>query len=362
MSSPITVPVKNIHINDIQPRLQWEHNGGYCGEVSMISAGLYYGQYLSQYRMRSIASCGAPQNAYNETEKTYTSQLLLGTKNAVGAAESVRLDYEEFNAENTENFLVWVKHHVLLGHPVIIGVFNNENMLYNMKYGNGDDEYDHIVPVFGFGSNHPFTDNNFYPDDIILFSDNGLYTQPGDPLGYTAPLQGYDAPYRYYFTLETGKDSPVYDFILDRTQANAADGNIYSLLNLPAYQNTASSKKNYALAITGVKDPNRETFPVRIVTHPNFELPNINSDSDVKPEAMPMTLEVTVSGLTPGKSYTLYRYDASCNVPVADFHENAYFAVSAETIVINSGSSWTATYNIQSDQEVFFRAVLGKAA
>ena len=32
--------------NPIPPRLQWNENNGYCGEMSFISAGLYYGQYL----------------------------------------------------------------------------------------------------------------------------------------------------------------------------------------------------------------------------------------------------------------------------------------------------------------------------
>jgi hypothetical protein len=48
--------------NDIPPRLQWEGNQGYCGEVSFISAGLNYGQYVSQYDARAVASPGAPQN------------------------------------------------------------------------------------------------------------------------------------------------------------------------------------------------------------------------------------------------------------------------------------------------------------
>ncbi len=34
------------------PRRQWEENMGYCGEVSTISALLYYGGYMSQYDMR----------------------------------------------------------------------------------------------------------------------------------------------------------------------------------------------------------------------------------------------------------------------------------------------------------------------
>ena len=47
---------------DISPRLQWNENNGYCGEVSLISAGLYYGQYLSQYDARSLACDGGSQN------------------------------------------------------------------------------------------------------------------------------------------------------------------------------------------------------------------------------------------------------------------------------------------------------------
>lgn len=32
------------------------------------------------------------------------------------------------------------------------------------------------MPVYGWGSNHPLTDPGFYADDVIYFSDNGLYT------------------------------------------------------------------------------------------------------------------------------------------------------------------------------------------
>ncbi len=43
---------------DIPPRYQWNANNGYCGETSFISAGLYYGQYCSQWKARDIASPG----------------------------------------------------------------------------------------------------------------------------------------------------------------------------------------------------------------------------------------------------------------------------------------------------------------
>ena len=47
----------------IPPRRQWEGNGGYCGETVMISAGLYYGQYVSQYDARAFASDGDQSEA-----------------------------------------------------------------------------------------------------------------------------------------------------------------------------------------------------------------------------------------------------------------------------------------------------------
>ncbi|MFZ8911013.1 MAG: hypothetical protein ACO20A_10210, partial [Candidatus Nanopelagicales bacterium] len=49
-------PVWHQHGINMAPRLQWNANGGYCGEVSFISAGMRYGQYTSQWTARSLAS------------------------------------------------------------------------------------------------------------------------------------------------------------------------------------------------------------------------------------------------------------------------------------------------------------------
>ena len=45
----------------VAPRLQWNSNYGYCGETSFISAGMYFGQYTSQWTARSAASPGVAQ-------------------------------------------------------------------------------------------------------------------------------------------------------------------------------------------------------------------------------------------------------------------------------------------------------------
>lgn len=364
MSERTQLSVDYLHKNDLQPRLQWEHNGGYCGEVSMISAGLYYGQYLSQYDVREIASPGMKQNAKGSSGN-YSAQLLLG-ENAAATAAALRLAYEQMEMNSdSEGFMAWVKNHVAQGHPVIIGVFNNVNMLRDEPLP-GDNEYDHIVPVFGFGSRHPLTDQTYYPDDVILFSDNGLYTQPGNPLGYTTPPQGYIPQYQYFFPLDTdnGPYPNVYNFLLGREEANNLKGNIYSLLDLPTYQSDPPSKSNYGLAITGVMDPNHETLPVRVVTDPNREHPAIAHDSNDRPQSMTLTLTVTVSGLTPGIAYNLYRYeytpaDKQIDVPIRDFNssENAHKATHVQSINISSGTTWSTTLQITSDLKIFFRAV-----
>ena len=101
----------------IPPRLQWGANYGYCGETSFVSAGLFFGQYCSQYEARRLASPGVRQSLE-------TSQLLLGasgggrvSNNDELAAKSMRLRYETWHARPTETvaFLGWVKKNVSEG-------------------------------------------------------------------------------------------------------------------------------------------------------------------------------------------------------------------------------------------------------
>ena len=254
--SPPKMKGKHHQINDITTRYQWEHNGGYCGETSMISAGLYYGQYLSQYDMRSIASSGQPQNKKNGDD--YTSQLLLGN-NDVKTANNLKLQHDSCYVEDTTKFFRWIKEHVVKGNPVIIGVFNNEDIMYPEDHPNpraGDPEYDHIVPVMGFSSNTDLSEHNDLLKNHILFSDNGLY-------GDSNPAIPKDTV-QYYFMYELAK------FQKSREKANAAKGAVYSILELPKFQaESKPMKKNYGIAILGVKDDLQETFPVRISTNLN---------------------------------------------------------------------------------------------
>ncbi len=327
-----------IHTNDLPPRIEWNENFGYCGEVAFICAGLYFGQYCSQFTMRSLASPGIPQYSSG-------SQLLLGI-NDTTTADTVRLAYEKWPNEgqssppqgSTDDFLVWVKKHVALGHPVIIGLFNNEYLLYKNEDPNaGDSEYDHIVVVTQIGSySTPINDNTYHGTDQIYFNDSGLFG-------------AFNAPQLYF-------NSSFDAFKLTRQEANAHKGLVYSLYDQPDH---------YGIAILGVKDVGGITLPVNVKASVNRELPEIvdgtktnppPAGSNSPPTPSPLTLSITVSNLTPNTSYNLYIYDDFTKVPTQNFNANA--ADAKQKIVISSTTTvYTASFNIMSNETMVFRAV-----
>jgi len=312
--------------NPIPARYQWDANAGYCGEVSFISAGLYYGQYVSQYDARSIACKGALQNK---------SQLLLG-KNDAYAAKQMHLNaiiWDTDSEQTTDQFLAWVKQNVVKGYPVIIGIFTNEYLFYtDTDPDAGDSEYDHIVPVIGFGSNHPLADPAYYGDDTLFFSDNGLWGSTTNP------------PYYFNYYCDP--------FQADRKLANSKHGSIYSVNNDAA---------NYGIAITGVADLNNDTMPVRLTTNVNNEVPPIEDKSSTRPPPMPITLTITVSGLDPNTSYNLYRYNSFDAVPDSEFNAHASNASEHWNIAISSGTTFVMTEQIQSNEMAIYRAVRADA-
>jgi len=307
----------------IDPRFQWGANYGYCGEVSFISAGLYYGQYLSQYDARSLANGTGRQNRAS-------SQLLLGVNDSA-AADRLHLAMTKWSGVGASAFLGWVKKNVLAGSPVVIAVFTNSWIFDGDARPNaGDSEYDHIVPVHSISTKHDLTDASYYADDTLTFSDNGLY---GDDTPTGSP---------YHFTYAFGL------FPRTRAQANLKTGPVYSL---------PLNTTNYGVAFTGVKDTYRETLPVRITTSTNAELPSIANGSNTRPAAQVVTLTVTVSGLVPGKAYNLYRYNSMAAVPDGSFNANAAKASSLWPITITSGSTYVLKQSIMSSQSVAYRAV-----
>lgn len=327
-AQPASIPATYAYSHGIPPRLQWEGNYGYCGETSLISAGLHFGQYTSQYTARALASPGVPQNLH-------ASQLLLGV-NAGAAARRMRLRAAEFywpTQRNTRSFTDWVKSRTLKGQIVIIGLFNNGILLDEWTgRDDGDAEYDHIVPVLGWGSDKPVTamPDTALPNDVVSYSDNGLYGPFGDPPAY---------PFLYSTRLR--------HFAGTRRQANNPDGPVYLLSN---------HAPNFAIAVEGPLDLDGVTIPVQVSASADRE-PPIADGSTEPPVPAPLTLTAAVEIPDTSRGYQLYLYDDFDRVPVANFNAAAATAVRSWHIPPNSGATFSVAIPTSTGATAVFRAV-----
>ncbi|MES2018016.1 MAG: hypothetical protein V4484_16125 [Pseudomonadota bacterium] len=303
----------------IPPRKQWNTNYGYCGEVSFISAGLYFGQYVSQYAARTAATPGVSQSDSN-------SQLLVSV-NDLGAAATMHLNAAEWNWQSktatTSQFLAWVKGYVVTGYPVIIGIYVNKHSGTSAGFS----AYDHIVPVTGIASNHPLVrglEQTYYADDSLQFGNNGGLS------------------FQYDFG----------PFAMTRVQANDPLGPPFALA-LHVDANTP----NAAVAITGVIDRDKETVPVRLATNLSDESTAISNGSNTAPAATPLTLTATVYGLTAGVKYNVYQYNSLATIPDSAFNANASAAYQRFTFTATEATHVLPAIDILSNQVAAFRAV-----
>jgi hypothetical protein len=306
------------------PRFEWNANGGYCGEMSFVSAGMLFGQYTSQWTVRKLANPRARQ-----WERA--SWLLLGTKTERRAARAMRLATVRFDSarqRSVPQYLAWVKEHALRREAVIIGVLNNTTTLD--ERGPGDPLYDHIVPVFGVGSQHSLQRyrGTYFATDTLTISDNGLYS-----VGPNYPM---------LFSYAFG------DFPQSRSAANAPGGPLYSLRNRPW---------NFATAVVGVDDPDRVTVPVRLTSSLDGE--GIHDEPVMKrrPRGRQMTLTARVSIPDQARAYVVYLYDDFATVPTRDFNAQAGNAIDSWTIPAGSGPTWSVTIDAQTSDTRVFRAV-----
>ena len=318
-----TPPARCLQLG-LPPRKQWEENHGYCGEVSLISAGLSYGQYVSQYDARAIASPGRDQ-------AEQASQLLLGVNDGYAAAQ-MQLDHLVWDSsagKSPKEFLAWTKQQIARGYPVVIGIYMNARLFSDdLDPEAGDPEYDHIVPVLGVRSRPP--SGAGHAEDALVFSDNGVWAEDGVP-----PVYVFEYPFA--------------SFPASRRAANASQA-VYSL----------SSSQNYGIAITGVTDPAGDTLPVRVTTDLLAE-PDIVAGSGLRPPSVPLELTVTVAGLLPGTEYRLYRYASFAAVPSCRFNAAAARAARAWTVRFGAGSTFVLRETIQSSEIAVYRAVRATA-
>jgi hypothetical protein len=320
-----TIDATSVSLN-LPARFQWEANGGYCGEMSFVIAGMYYGQYLSQYDARALASPGVKQSRS-------ASQLLLDVNEGV-AATAMKLNYQIWpKAGDTNAFLLWTKNHLLNNHVVIAGVFENTD-IFQFQASPGDD-YDHIVPITRYISAKPIANQQIYPGDQIVFTDNGDFDQS---------VISYPSISNYPYPSSLTYSYAISNFVFTRQQQPFQ----------PYYLNNGEDS---AIAILGVQDPNGETLPVQLQTNAISEAPEMIDGSSARPAASPLSLTITVSGLKPGVAYNLYKYTNFNAVPTANFNANAAKAAAVTAINISAGSTFVTLETIMSNEMAIYRAV-----
>jgi hypothetical protein len=401
----------------VQPFYQWENNDGYCGEVSMMQAGLNNGQWMSQFNARLICGTGLSQSGPNGAcaahngQVNYNAQLLIedpgtgvtGPNTYADAAlclSNSRLSATTYNyAPQTpgmagyEEYMSWVKQEVIGGHQVTIAILLN---------GGSDPQYDHEVAVIKIGTNHAPTDPTYYPDDVVYFDDHGVYTLSGNAFTSNPaipPGAGSDStgctPYVFGYTFGSlpntraganRKGAQGYSIIIPGNQTihTYAGGSGYATVPI-------AGPHNYGFSVAGPEDPAAVTLPVALtiagptitggIANPldpvagyDYENPMIGTSvwgrsCTDKPPAAWMTnlvLQVTVSGLTPGIAYNLYEYEfssvegrgsaAALAVPVEDFNANAGLATHV-TAFTAMGSTFQQGVTTASGKIVVFRCV-----
>lgn len=246
---------------DIPPRAQWENGSGYCGECSVQQFALYYGTYISQYRVREII------------DPTQQREILVPA-NSGPVFDALRLTCEAWNsaqaAPQYQNYLVWVKAHLQQTHPVIVDVY---------VQGLNDPDYDHIIPATGFIS---VDTNSYHSTDSLVFHDN------------------------YATTPFTRTFGTLYD-----TRAMSGNGATYS--------NCIPRDIDYGCAVTGIKNGSDPVLPVSLKVD-RWDEPNISLG--MAPVRMNATIQV--SALTTGVSYVLLRYNDYHRVPTNNYLSSTY--------------------------------------
>jgi hypothetical protein len=395
----------------VTPFYQWENNDGYCGEVSMLQAGMNHGQWMSQANARLV--CGATGNgldapmgasllqsgpdgfcAARDDTPDYNAQFLIESTAAASAAtclSNARLEYRMYDYGSDDvglpgyrHYVSWVKSEMIAGNQVTIGVL--------MRDGH-DPQYDHIVSVIAIGTNHAPADSTYYDDDVIYFDDHGVFTSSGANPAIPHGVGGSQGCTPYVFGYTFGALAQT------REQANIGR-NFYAIL-IPGKPKTESyvggngvglgpsvTGHDYGFSVTGPSDSDGLTLPISLriagtvtagVANPpdplagyNYENPYIGATDDgdgctnATPPAMSMTLEVTVHGLTAGLRYNLYEYDfssvsgtasaAALAVPTSRFNARAAMA-SVVTPIVAGGPTFVTTVEKLSSQTIVFRAV-----
>jgi hypothetical protein len=299
----------------VKPFYQWENNNGYCGEVSIMEAGLNNGQWMSQYNARLVCGAGLSQSGPDgfcaeHHLPNFNAQVLIESPNtgvsgpnryadAAQCLANSRLHATTYNYTDQQpglagykNYMQWVKGQVMNGHQVTVALLD----------GGGDPQEDHEVSVIKIGTNHcltygpnntcsVFDNSQFYGDDVLYIEDHGADavnkydTSPAIPPGAES-IPGC-TPYIYGYSfknlarteaeenkLSSSNPGQAYAIVIPGGAADATSfpwiytgtgGNGYGhTYGYPYGDVRIRGPHNFAFSVWGPEDPTGETLPVTL--------------------------------------------------------------------------------------------------
>jgi hypothetical protein len=395
---------------------EWYNNNGYCGEVSMIQAGMAFGQWTSQFNARLFCASGLSQTgpdgycAAHNANPNYNSQMLLESPrggdqrfaSAPACLDNFSLESSHFETEKQasgkngyKQYMSWIKQRLIEGQIVAIGVTHK---------GHDSPEYDHIVTVVKIATNHDPENSEYFDDDVIYFDDHGSNTfqngklSPHHPPIPFAASQTPDSCDPYIYAYSFGR------LAHSRAEANADGAPLYSIIipgSFPIKTGAGGDGENprrepivggnYAFAVRGPQDLQKNTLPVWLevaqtsddkgqinpvdpIVGLNYENPMAGTDIDGnsctndKPAPMKIRLRVHVIDLIPGQRYNIYLYKIDSSLValgiaktlVPSSHFNSPENLNKPSAVYRiKASAPTHEFFVDalSDQSLYFRAV-----
>ncbi len=200
-----TKGLRDVLLN-IPARRMWGWTGGvdgYCGETSIQSSLIYYGNYASQEQYGQLYR--HVSGNYHLTRGTYlvlsgtfcrvryadgNAELILSVNDAK-AAKALKLQYEEWNYQSKQPqkkaFTTWLKKNLDAGYPVTAGFY--------LKQQGGDADFDHIMIIIGYSVDNSGNVNGIYHNDYYL--DQVVYAPDVFATRNECTMKNPTQPYQY---------------------------------------------------------------------------------------------------------------------------------------------------------------------
>ena len=234
-------------------------------------------------------------------------EVLLGV-NMDKLLDALNLTYiENYHEKDNQIFLEWATASLKNKEPVIIGVKCHDSWCQ-------DEDYDHIIPLHAVD----ISQSTYNADDVVYFSD--------------------------------GLEPSEFNMLFSRWAYGADDPNQYWYLPIH------NRKTNWGVKVTGMKGDD-ETIPISLTIHQDRE-PNIAEGES----GTTMTGSVNMTGLLPGTTYTLLRWDVDYtryqNVPVSNIGTVAA-ADDIELTFTAADTTYTKDVSFYSDGITIFKLIKG---